>query len=248
MLAAVAAVALCSCSKAKSIDVSEDKVVFSIVGGEKSIEVTADGNYDIEECPEWVAVEAGESELTIRVSENGTGAARDCVINLVGDNVSVPITITQADKCTHITVSETEVTIPKEGGTKELSIDTDGAKLVMEASEGINAELKDGLLVINAPANEGVTQNGTVTLACDTATTMVKVIIEGSICGHCTGKGTIKCTRCGGSGYYCQGDGALGCTKCGGYGDVSYVLNIPYGNGRVGSGKIKCPECGGNGK
>ena len=119
MLAAVAAVALCSCSKAKSIDVSEDKVVFSIAGGEKSIDVTADGSYDIEGCPEWVTAEVGESVLTISVSENGTGAVRDCVINLVGDNVSVPITITQADKCTYITVSETEVTIPKEGGRKE---------------------------------------------------------------------------------------------------------------------------------
>ncbi len=34
MLAAAAAVALCSCNKAKSIDVRENKVVFSITGGE----------------------------------------------------------------------------------------------------------------------------------------------------------------------------------------------------------------------
>ena len=249
MLAAVAAVALCSCDKAKSIDVSEDKVVFSITGGEKSIDVTSDGNYDIEECPEWVTVEVGESALTIKVSENGTGAARDCVINLVGDNVSVPITITQADKCTHITVSETEVTIPKEGGRKELTIDTDGAKLVMESSEGVSAELNDAKLVINAPANAGGPINGTIVLACDTVITEVKVTLEGSICPKCNGTGKVKCTKCGGRGFYFGGDSPIGCSGCGGSGYVGYpdLPNYPPMGGRKGSGKMTCPDCGGTG-
>ena len=258
MLAAVAAVALCSCSKAKNIDVSEDKVVFSIAGGEKSIDVTADGSYDIEGCPKWVTAEVGESVLTISVSENGTGAVRDCVINLVGDNVSVPITITQADKCTHITVSETEVTIPKEGGRMELAIDTDGANIVMEASEGISAELKDGMLVINAPANEGGTINGDIVLSCDTVSTEVKVTLEGSICPTCNGTGKVKCTKCGGRGYtikkdYGECDGNLypfnhyiGCKQCGGYGEETdehyYNENL-----RKGSGQMPCPDCGGVG-
>ena len=258
MLAAVAAVALCSCSKAKNIDVSEDKVVFSIAGGEKSIDVKADGSYDIEGCPEWVTAEVGESVLTISVSENGTGAERDCVINLVGDNVSVPITITQADKCTHITVSETEVTIPKEGGRMELAIDTDGANIVMEASEGISAELKDGMLVINAPANEGGTINGDIVLSCDTVKTEVKVTLEGSICPKCNGTGKVKCTKCGGKGWSINDSGfaytICACTSCGGSGyhsDVDQnfqrVANSSHPGYRRGSGQMTCPDCGGVG-
>ena len=260
MLAAVVAVALCSCSKAKSIDVSEDKVVFSIAGGEKSIDVTADGSYDIEGCPEWVTAEVGESVLTISVSENGTGAERDCVINLVGDNVSVPITITQADKCTHITVSETEVTIPKEGGRKELTIDTDGANIVMEASEGISAELKDGMLVINAPANEGGTINGDIVLSCDTVKTEVKVTLEGSICPTCNGTGKVKCAKCGGRGYFSDhghhGGVDRGCASCGGGGsksyddgwaDMSFTPSYQNHGFRKGSGQMPCPDCGGTG-
>lgn len=260
VLAVVAAVALCSCSKAKSIDVSEDNLVFSIAGGEKSIEVTADGSYDIEGCPEWMTAEAGDSVLTIRASENGTGEVRGCVIKLVGDNVSVPITITQADKCTHITVSETEVTIPKEGGRKELTIDTDGAKLVMEASEGISAELKDSMLVINAPANEGGTINGNIVLSCDTVKTEVKVTLEGSICPTCNGTGKVKCTKCGGRGYFSDhghhGGEDRGCTRCGGGGsksyddgwwDLSFTPSYQDYGFRKGSGKMTCPDCGGTG-
>lgn len=53
-LAMCTATLLCSCSKAKNIEVSEDYVTFAINGGEKTINVTADGKYNIEDCPEWV--------------------------------------------------------------------------------------------------------------------------------------------------------------------------------------------------
>ena len=267
MLAAVAAVALCSCSKAKNIDVSEDKVVFSIAGGEKSIDVKADGSYDIEGCPEWVTAEVGESVLTISVSENGTGAVRDCVIKLVGDNVSVPITITQADKCTHITVSETEVTIPKEGGRKELTIDTDGANIAVDNADFISpvqgepcleGRIEGDKLIITCPANDGGAKKGNLTLTCDDVTNTVVITIEGSICPTCNGTGKVKCTKCGGRGYtikkdYGECDGNLypfnhyiGCKQCGGYGEETdehyYNENL-----RKGSGQMPCPDCGGVG-
>ena len=269
MLAAVAAVALCSCSKAKNIDVSEDKVVFSIAGGEKSIDVTADGSYDIEGCPEWVTAEVGESVLTISVSENGTGAVRDCVIKLVGDNVSVPITITQADKCTHITVSETEVTIPKEGGRKELTIDTDGANIAVDNADFISpvqgepcleGRIEGDKLIITCPANDGGAKKGNLTLTCDDVTNTVVITIEGSICPTCNGTGKEKCTKCGGRGYFSDhghhGGVDRGCASCGGGGsksyddgwaDMSFTPSYQNHGFRKGSGQMPCPDCGGTG-
>ena len=263
LLAAIVAVVLCSCSKAKSIQVNEDQVAFAINGGEKSIVVTADGSYEVTDCPDWLQAVTGDSTITLIAQENTTGAVRECVINLVGNEVSVPITVTQADKCTHITVSEAEVTIPKEGGSKELTIDTDGANLVMEASEGIPAELKDGKLTINAPANEGGTVNGTVTLTCDTVTTEVKVTLEGSICPKCNGTGKVKCPKCGGKGFTSSNTAHsgedYGCRSCGGSG-VRYSFDSGWANGtfdgstsyenhgfRKGSGQMACPNCGGKG-
>ena len=93
LMAVCAATVLCSCNKAKNIEVSEDNITFAINGGVKTIDVTADGSYDIQDCPEWVKAEADESTLKLTVGENTTGAVRECVIKLVGSDIEVPITI-----------------------------------------------------------------------------------------------------------------------------------------------------------
>lgn len=256
VLAVCAATMLCSCSKAKNIEVSEDNITFAINGGEKTIDVTADGSYDIQDCPEWVKAEADESTLKLTVGENTTGAVRDCVIKLVGSDIEVPIRIIQADKCTFIKVSETEVTLPKEGGSKELTVETDGGNIAMNASDGFEATLADGILKITAPANEGGTINGTLTLTCDEVKTDVSVTVEGNICPTCNGTGKVRCSKCGGQGYtfeFVPGPYnyyEFGCSNCGGsgegFGDAPADGSTHY-TVRKGSGKMNCPTCGGTG-
>ena len=247
----VIALLLCSCNKASDITVDEDNVTFAINGGEKTIVVTADGSYDIEDCPEWVKTSVDESALTISVGENTTGAKRECVIRLVGKDVEVPITIFQADKCTYIKTSETEVTIPKEGGEVTLDVETDGGNLAMNCPEGIEAKLTGGKLTITAPANQGGTIDGTVTLSCDNVNTEVKVTVEGNICPTCNGTGKVRCAGCGGRGYleYTGGWDRVGCKKCGGGGTamLSFSGHGLMGDVRNGSGKMNCPTCGGSG-
>lgn len=245
-MALCAATLLCSCNKAKEISVDEDNVTFAINGGEKTIAVTADGKYDIEDCPDWVKAEAEEDALTITVGENTTGAKRECVIRLVGKDVEVPITIFQADKCTYIKTSETEVTIPKEGGDVTLDVDTDGGNLAMNSPEGIEAKLTGGKLTISALANEGGTINGDLTITCDEVTATVKVTVEGNICPTCNGKGKIRCTHCGGKGWIdLGGEDYKGCTACGGYGVRREPSDGPVP--KLGSGQMNCPACGGSG-
>ena len=253
ILMAVCLVALLgSCSKAKNIMVEQDNVVFAINGGEKTITVNADGNYDVMDCPEWVQTSVEESTLTIIVGENTTGAKRECVIRLVGKDVEVPVTIFQADKCTYINVSETTVTIPKDGGEVTLDVESDGGDFSMKCPEGVEATLKGRKLTISAPANNGGTIKGDLTITSDNVTSTVKVTVEGNVCPRCNGTGYVACSVCGGKGYtndYTSADGDMpaftyhsGCTKCGGYG------YLEGDNLRKGSGRMTCPDCGGTGR
>ena len=236
-----------SCNKATKIDVSKDKVSFSKDGGERSINVNADGGFDISDSPDWVKTELDDAVLKITVDENTTGSMRECSINLVGDNVTIPIDIKQAYICTYITVTDTVVTLPKEGGSKELIIDTDGDAVAVQATDGIKADINGDKLTINAPANPKGKIEGQLILRCDDVKTVVNVIVQGAICGQCDGTGKITCPKCGGKG----GDGPdgsaeiyYGCSKCGGYG---YYWPGEYVDGHPGSGKVICPDCGGAG-
>ncbi len=259
LMAVCLVVMLCSCSKASEITVDQDYVMFAINGGEKTIEVTADGSYDIEDCPDWVRISDAKSTLTFIVDENTTGALRECVIRLVGKNVEVPITIKQADKCTFINVSETVVTIPKDGGEVTLDVDTDGGKLAMNCPEGINAVLKGNKLTVSAPANLGGAIKGNLTISCENVSTTVQVTVEGSLCSTCNGTGMATCPSCGGKGFNTKViygefgeryEEYYGCTKCGGFG-VQYSDGLIDGlterGFRKGSGRISCPSCGGTG-
>lgn len=255
MALALALLALCSCNKAKNISVDNDKMIFAVSGGEKTINVTADGSYDVQDCPDWLQANTQEGMLTLTATANTSGVTRDCVIHLVGaDGLSVPIAVVQPDKCTHINVSPSEVTIPKEGGSVDVQIDTDGGNLNVEVSEGINAQYADGKLTVSAPANEGGTKRGTITLTCDAIKTVVNVTVEGSICPTCNGTGKVRCTKCGGKGWYQAGaynpmyggPPTYGCERCGGRGGWDGG-NYGLDNLHVGSGKMKCPTCGGSG-
>ena len=244
---------LSSCKKAKNISVNESQVTFSVAGGEKEVVVTADGGVDIQDCPEWLKANMSDSILTFTVERNTTGASRECTVRLVGDNTEVPVTVTQSEKCTHIDVTPAVVALPKEGGEVTLQVDTDGDKIAMQITDGVDAEYhpKNGQLIVRATPNAGGTIRGQLTLSCDDVTTRIPVTVTGSICPTCGGKGTIQCSRCRGNGSYWWDsygnyvDGESGCERCGGYGVISSD-GTPYGF-RRGSGRVTCPTCGGSG-
>ena len=242
LLALCAAATLCSCNEAKHIEVSDETVFFAINGGEQTIDLTADGKFAIKGCPDWLTAVADKTTLTFIAEENTTGAVRECVVLLVGKDVEVPVTIKQADKCTFIRVSETEVTFPKEGGEQVLTVETDG-RIAMTAPDGVEAKLAGNKLTISAPANQGGAIYGTVTLTSDDIRTEVKVSVQGSKCTRCGGSGTVACPKCGGRGL-CPAEcdpTPLGCQYCGGNG-----IFMDAG-GRAGTGRITCPNCGGTG-
>ena len=247
-------VVLASCKKATFINPSEQEVQFVKTGGEKQITVSSDGNWEIENCPEWLQVEAKDSILVLKTGLNESGAPREANLELVGGEAKASITVKQADVCTRLIANAENVTFPKEGGTETVDIDTDGSDVKVEATEGVTAEYNNGKLTLTAPANGGLTINGTVNLTCDEQATTIIFTVEGSICSTCKGKGKVRCRKCGGDGTFLKSDMpscfVYGCTKCGGSGclfargAMVYEEESPF---RRGSGKTLCPTCGGKG-
>ena len=254
---------LCSCGGATYINLSSDLVNFPIEGGEESINVDADGSWEMASCPDWVTTEIQEDGLIIKTGANETGESLQGDIVLKGkEGVEVSIKVMQATKCSHITPAEEAVDFDKEGGTKTVNIDTDGA-IQVEAPEGFTASYTDGVLSVTAGANDGGKRSGEISLTADDQSATIAVSQQGNICPRCNGTGKVKCSKCGGKGFYSSNSSHsgedYGCKSCGG-GGVRYKYDMGWWNGTFdgsmsyenhgfhkGSGKMNCPDCGGSG-
>ena len=250
----MALLVLTSCGGATVINPDKNAVDFTIEGGQEVVIVSADGSWEINECPDWVTYQAQDSVLAIRVERNETGETRRASLLLLGkDDVEAIIQVTQASKCTRINPETDKVEFEKEGGTQTVKIDTDGSPQV-EAPEGFTATFAGGVLTINAPANEGGGKNGEIKLTGDDQSATIAVTQKGKVCPRCNGTGKVKCSKCGGRGVVEGVDEYMGswykegCRKCGGRG--FYALWGPSDESDVhrGSGKMKCPQCGGSGQ
>lgn len=250
----LALVMLGSCAKkATVITPQKTEVTFSILGGEIRVPVSTDGAIDVQNNPEWLDVEVTDTALVFKAKPNDSGAVRSADVRLVGDNVEVVMKVTQADKCTYISATPSEVTIPKEGGSETVKLDSDGGNISVVPGKGITATYENGVITVTAPANEGGTINSSLVISCDTVRTVVNVTVEGNICPNCGGSGKVTCSKCGGKGYTQSGADQWGCTKCGGSGYAHYGTIEPgwrdwIGDTRKGSGKMTCPDCHGAGQ
>ncbi len=73
---------------------------------------------------------------------------------------------------------------------------------------------------------------------------------KGGRCSRCHGTGRVKCTKCGGKGYYrfyITEDGIAGCTRCGGGDQCGAWEPNALSCIRRGTGRMRCPSCGGRG-
>ncbi len=245
MFSLVAMLALCACNHATFIKPDKAAVEFTLEGGDASVGVSADGSWEVKECPEWVTTEVRDSTLVVKARRNDTSKVREGNIVLASGDVTATVAIKQMTKCTHITTDVEAVEFEKEGGSKTVNIDTDGAVQVV-APEGFTAEYAGGVLTVSATANEGGQRGGDITLKADEVTTTVKATQSGNVCPTCNGTGKVICSKCRGKGYYLETRGEPsnhGCPKCGGSG----VEASTFSDLRKGTGKMTCPTCGGSG-
>ena len=246
LIGLVALLVLTACGGATSINPEKSAVDFTIEGGEETVNISADGSWDVAECPEWIKTDVQDSVLVIKIERNQTGAMRSGDIVLKGKNeVNATIKVTQVSKCTHITPASDKVEFEKEGGTQTVNIDTDGA-IKVEVPDGFTASFANGVLTITATANEEGAKRGEIKLTADNQSATIYASQKGNICPTCGGSGKVKCSKCGGSGYLNDEfyESIFGCSKCGGRGKSDRWADYDY---RKGSGKMDCPTCGGTG-
>ncbi len=107
----IALLALTSCNSATFITPDKTALIFSLSGGEEKVNISTDGSWSIEACPNWVRTEILDNILIVKPSRNETGQIREDNIVLEGKgNVVATILVTQAAKCTYITPSTSSLT------------------------------------------------------------------------------------------------------------------------------------------
>ncbi len=250
----VALLTLGACHRATFITPDKAQVEFTLEGGEAPVSVSSDGSWEVNECPEWVTTELQDSSLLVKVAKNDSGKVREGNIVLASGEVTATIAVRQMAKCTHITAEKDTLEFEKDGGSKTVKIDTDGA-LQVTAPDGFTADYVSGVLTVTTTANDGGKRSGIITLTADEQTASINVSQAGNICPTCNGTGKVKCTKCGGKGSYDEKipgppfGVTHGCKKCGGSGEEAWGGAGGAGRSslRKGSGSMTCPDCNGAG-
>ena len=247
---------LMGCKKATFLESDVESLTAPISGQTDTITLKSDVNdFKLESFPEWTNTEFKDSVLVVNIGNNDSKSERKGELVISNGDLKLTIPVVQQFKATRLELPDGgEVSIGKDGGTASVAVDCDGEVNVF-APEDLDVSYQNGQLSITAPANEGATETKSITLTADSFSQQVMVTLEGGICPTCNGKGKVKCSSCGGRGYFpnrtYDGDAMYSCTKCGG---VGYLYNSDmggvtgYSNGHhKGSGRITCPTCNGKG-
>lgn len=242
----VVAAAMTACGpKEFNLSSSTARVDIPDGGAVDSIVVNgSDGNCLIEFAPEWVEASVSDSVVSLKVGPNATGKERidTLVIKCGKSTLSVPVS--QYAKATKLELPNGKVVkIPREGGTQELAVVSDGLVKV-EAFEPVKATWENGMLKVTAAKNEGHRIKGEVKLTAGELSEVVNVTVDGKECATCKGTGKVRCKKCGGRGYTEDYYIIFGCESCGGRGFSNRDGDYNY---REGSGKQTCPSCKGKG-
>ncbi len=233
-------VAVVSCKKATYLNADETEIKAEMAGAQGTIALHSDGTeFELTQSPDWVTANIADSTLTYTIGANDTHAVRTGTIDVKCGDLTLSIPVTQVTVATKLSVDPEKVSFEKEGGTAEVTVDTDGAGVKVDCPEGITATYADGKLSVVAPKNDKGTINGVITLTCDSHTATVNVTVKGAVCARCKGTGRVTCRWCHGSGYLNIGEGG-GCQYCGGRPQTD-------GSGYDGRGWNKCPDCKGTG-
>lgn len=240
------AVLLClvSCSKATYLRADIRSIEVDCEGATGSFTLHSDAtNYEIVSTPAWVTAEMNDSVVNYTIARNNSTSDREDYIVVECGGLNLRMRVTQALPATKLSVNQSKVAFPAEGGTKTVKVETDALNVNVKATKGLTATYSEGILTIVAKP-EGA-NGGTVTVYTGKLQATVTTCPTGR-CDNCKGLGLVTCIGCNGEGVKYKEVGnhenPMTCDKCESHTNGGELNYSP------GSGKMTCPDCGGLGK
>ncbi|OUN73624.1 BACON domain-containing carbohydrate-binding protein [Barnesiella sp. An55] len=208
-----------------------DHLIAPKVGGSTTVDIDYDGYiWHINHVPDWVDVVEDEDKIGVEVRKNTTGVPREGSITVQSGKCLAQVIITQAGVASYISPSQRVIHFDKGGGSRDVSIDTDGGDYQIDRPDFVSvSEDDDSEISIRTGRNTGEYRSGYVRIKEDGVTASIYVS-QGGKCNDCHGSGTQLCPQCMGQGGWGYG---MFYTKCWGC---------------DGNGRIKCGTCNGSGE
>lgn len=213
------------------LHVEPNEVLAAKAGGSCKVDIDFDGYiWTINHQPEWIDVDENDKDFEITFTPNQSGQVREGSITIQSGKFLAQVMIKQNAYATIMKASDTSIKFDRSGGSKDITIETDGCSWESEQyPDWITVTKEDATeLHIICKRNEDEYRTGTITVREDNACVTIYVTQSGK-CNTCHGSGEVSCTSCWGSGgmnlgmYYsscmwCGGKGKFSCTTCNGTG------------------------------
>ncbi len=200
-------------------------------GGSGKVDIDYDGYiWTVNHKPDWIDIEENDNDFKMSVSSNQTGQVREGTVTIQSGKLLAQVIVRQNAYATAIKASTTSVKFGKAGGTKDITIETDGCNWEAEYTNWMTVTKESETeLHIKCPSNSDDFRTGTITVKEDNARVIISVRQAGT-CNNCHGGGEFTCNACMGTGSTGYGMFYTNCMWCGG------------------RGKTTCSVCGGSGE
>lgn len=110
-----------------TLSVSSDYLNYNSSGGSKTIKVTSNGSWNIETVTaSWGHLSRNGNVLTVRIDPNNSSSTRSDWFSIKAGNKKKRINISQSGKSPSLSVSTDNVSFDYSGGTKTITVSTNG--------------------------------------------------------------------------------------------------------------------------
>lgn len=199
-----------------------NEVHASKAGGSCKVDIDYDGYvWTVNHQPEWVDIDENDNDFELNVGPNNTGQQREGSITIQSGKLLTQVVVRQNAYATRIKASETSFKFSRNGGNKDVLIETDGCNWEAEYTNWMSVTKEcETKLHITCPKNTGEYRTGTITVKEDNARVTISVT-QGGDCNNCHGSGEVSCNSCFGMGGVGFGMYYSSCMWCGGRGKVT---------------------------
>lgn len=222
---------------ATRLDVSTSNAEFSADGGNRTIEIYTDGECQISTQPEsWAHATINGNLISLRVDEN-LGIKRTDYFVIKSGSYTERINILQSGKsATRLSVSTENVSFSSSGGSRTISVSTDGEwKISTETNSWGHTSINGNTITLRADANDGDSRTDYFVVKSGSMEKRINISQDGSLATYLKlSKSTIEASRSG-TGYnecyavevYTDGDNVTATTS------ASWIDVDIVGNNRI---------------